>query len=139
MPRPSETACLRATFATNGACYKNLDMHRRKAAMVYLKALELAALGGTDYTADLGNDSELIGDVACYEPLELGAWIVSVPYLVIQAEAADAAGATVPASIQDVAAAIACLQNNPDSVLHNMDLLLTCLLGRHAQYNQVDL
>lgn len=124
---PLSTACLRSTYATEGACYKNLDQHRRKAAWVYLKALQLAAADGTDYTDDFG---QLSADTVCYEPLELGNWWIAVPWLVIAAQAAEGAGATVPADIQDVAEAIACLSLYNETQLHQMALGLECELSQ---------
>lgn len=119
-------SCLRETYATDGACYKNLDQHRRKAAMVYLKALELSESGGTDYTDDF---AQLNLDTVCYEALELGSWWVEVPFLVVAAASATDAGAEVPADIQDVAEAIKCLSRYTETQLHQMLLGLECAIG----------
>ncbi len=131
MSRPSESACTTATLVANG-CFKNLGNNERKALMVYLKALELEALGGTDYT----DPAVLNLAAACYEVLTADA--MAVGQLVIQSGNADDAGATIPTNAE-VPAAIACFKNYTLNQLNAMELFLDCALGRHAAMPQVNL
>ena len=103
--------------------------------MVYFMAAELAALGGTDYTRELGPDGSLAPASACNAEL--------TPYqrdlarlLIAQNNAADA-GAVLPedAALPDE---IACLALQPPAMLDSMELTLLCLLGRHAAWPQVN-
>ncbi len=131
MARPTETECTTATLVANG-CYKNLGNNERAALMVYLKALELEALGGTDYT-----DPEVLNlAAACYEVLSADA--MAVGELVIQAGNADDSGATIPTDAE-VPAAIACFKNYTMNQLNAMELFLDCQLGRHENFPQVNL
>ena len=70
MARPSTTACTRATFTDDVACLKNFDLHQRKALMIYFNVVELAALGGTNYTAQLGPAGTLATAAACNDTLD---------------------------------------------------------------------
>lgn len=90
-----------------------------------LLVLELAALGGPDYTDDLEG---LSIDVASLRPL-LGDQIQSA-LTGVYAENAAEAGATVgtPEEIREQATCYVCLQDNLDTYL----LHLNCLLGVHA-------
>lgn len=137
MARPSETACTRATFTDDVACLLNFDANQRKALMIYFNVLELAALGGEDYTAELGPDGTLATDSACnatLDPLQKDLALL----LVNQNNASDA-GATVPTTNTGLAAAIACLSNYPAGMLDAMLLNVQCQLGRHAAFPQSDL
>lgn len=135
--RPSETACTRATFTDDVACLQNFNRHQRRALLIYFGALELAALGGEDYTAELGPDGTLATASACNLTLDQCQQDLSL--LLIGQNNADDAGATVPATKDDLAAAIACLQDQPPAMLDAMWLTISCALGRHAAYPQVDL
>jgi len=135
LSRPSETACTRATFTEDSVCLSRYDSHQQKALMVYFMAAELAALGGTDYTRELGPDGSLAPASACNAEL--------TPYqrdlarlLIAQNNAADA-GAVLPedAALPDE---IACLALQPPAMLDSMELTLLCLLGRHAAWPQVN-
>lgn len=137
MARPSETACTRATFTDDVACLKNFDLHQRKALLVYFGVLELAALGGTDYTAELASGGDLALDSACNATLDPDQ--KELAHLLVAQNNASDAGATVPATNAALADAIACLQNQPEGMLDAMWLLVECQLGRHAAYPQSDL
>lgn len=131
MARPSETACTRETFVGE-PCYTRLTLIERASLMVYLKALELEALGGTDYT-----DPAVLNEaIACINTL--GADQQAVAELVIQAGNAEDAGAVIP-DTDGIPAAIACFKNYTLAQLNSMELLLDCQLGRHAAYPQSDL
>lgn len=90
-----------------------------------LMILELAALGGPDFTDDLAG---LSIEVAQIRPL--GEDQIKSALTGVYAENAVAAGATVgtPEEIREQATCYVCLQDNVDAYL----LHLTCLLGGHA-------
>lgn len=137
MARPTETVCLRSNFATANPCYKVLTPHERRALAVYFMVQELAALGGTDYLAELGPDGTLNTAATAYKTMNLVER--QVARLVILADNVDSAGATPPATKVQMADAIKCLKNFTVDDLDRMELLLMCLLGRHAAMPQVDL
>lgn len=131
MARPSETACTREEFISE-PCYTRLTLIERKAFMVYLLALELDALGGTDYT-----DPETLNEAAvCVHTLTADQQAVAE--LVIQAGNTSDSGGDLPAT-DDIPAAIACFKNYQLAQLNSMELFLRCSLGRHAALPQVNL
>jgi len=119
----------------NAACYRNgiLNPAQQWALLVYGQVLELAAIGGTDYSAAL--KTTLQSDTAC-PPIDDDAMLAAL--INIQFNNATEAGATVPETIQTKIAAAACLQYVPGGVerLKRIALLLTCKLGRHESYPQ---
>ena len=137
MARPSTTACTRATFTDDVGCFQNFDSHQRKSLLIYYGVLELAALGGEDYTAQLGPDGSLATDSACN--LTLDSYQQELAALLIAQNNASDSGATVPADKDEMAAAIACLKNQPPAMLDAMWLTVLCALGRHAAYPQSNL
>jgi hypothetical protein len=137
MARPSETACTRATFTEDVACLKTFNRHQRRALLIYFGALELAALGGEDYTEELGPGGTLATDSACNLTLDENQQ--NLAHLLIAQNNATDAGATVPSTKSDLAEAIACLQDQPPAMLDAMWLTVSCALGRHAAYPQSDL
>lgn len=136
MARPSESACTRAHFTDGVACLVPFDSHQRKALLVYYNVLELAALGGTNYIAQLGPTGTLQSAAACN--LTLDPTQQELALLLINQGNADDAGATLPATQIATADAIACLKNFPPAMLDAMYLTLQCLLGRHQVMPQVD-
>lgn len=137
MSRPSETACTRATLTEDAACLRSFDLNQRKALLVYFAALELAALGGEDYTVELGPDGTLAQDSQCLAVLTPAERDLAL--LVIARGNAEDSGATVPTTNDDLATGIACLENQPSAMLDAMWVKLSCELGRHAAYPQEDL
>lgn len=127
--------CNTETLVTNAVCYrrKNIgDPIRQMALLVYGMALELAAIGGTDYTSEL--TGTLLEAAACrYTKDERIAALIARQFA-----NAEAAGATVPADIDDKVAAIACLEHVPGGMdkLEQIYLLLFCALGVHKDYVQ---
>jgi len=127
--------CSATTLITNGACYRtsSINIVEQKALLIYAKVLELAAIGGTDYTAQL--TGTLLTASACppYEPDNIRAGNVAVAF----ANAASA-GAVVPSTIQTKIAAVKCLKNVDGGLarLEQIELLLNCKLGRHKNYVQ---
>ncbi len=137
MARPSATACTRTTFTADVGCLKKFDSNERQALMIYFNVLELAALGGTDYTGELGPSGDLALDSACdntLDPLQK-----DLALLLINMNNASDAGATVPDTQDALAQAISCLKNFPPAMLDAMALNVQCLLGRHAEIPQSDL
>ena len=135
MARPTADVCDIDTFASSGACYKRFDKHQRHAIRVYLKVIELAALGGTDYTAELGPSGALNLAAAAYNTLT--AEQREIALLTILEDNAISAGSA--EDTQDIEDEIACLKNFGPDALARMELLLDCLLGRHAAIPQADL
>ncbi len=135
MARPSELACTLANLTEGPACFKNYTSHQRHALMVYFMVLELAALGGTDYRLQIGPDGTLADNSACLDTLDQGKKDLAL--LLIYQQNADDAGATIP-DAADLGEAIKCLENRTPGMLKAMALNLTCALGRHSVYPQVD-
>lgn len=105
---------------------------QQKTALIYAMALELAALGGTDYTAALS--TTLLSDAASLacgmdEPHRMAA-LVKIAF-----NNAESAGASIPGEIA-VTEAASCLSEADTKALDEAYLLLSCLLGRHAAYPQ---
>lgn len=127
--------CSATTFNTNASCYNlnTLNEAQQWSLLVYAKVLELAAIGGTDYTNALKTDLQT--DSAC--PPQNRADIMAAQVNVAFNNAADA-GASIPATVSDALSLAACLQYVPGGVerLQRIDLLLNCKLGVHKSYPQ---
>ena len=115
----------------------NITTKQLKAQIVYLMAVQLMAIGGTDYTNNLAQtlyqDSQT-GTIGFDKPHVMSA---EADIWLNQANAALAAGpgGTVP-GFQDRMAIIACLQTIPELDLDKMKLWLLCNLGRSTPYPQ---
>jgi hypothetical protein len=110
---------------------KGLNPRQWKAAMVYLMALELKAMGGTDYTSAL--TTTLIDDSAAIQDLNENQR--QIARLQIQWNNASANGASMPASVDALNALTACCVD----AVPDLDLLilwLSCKLGQHEDYPQ---
>ncbi len=105
--------------------------------MVYFNVLELAALGGTNYTAQLGGTGTLQLAAACNLTLDPTQQELAL-LLINMNNANDAGSASIPATQAQLADAIACLKNQPPAMLDAMYLTVQCLLGRHQVLPQVD-
>lgn len=142
MSRPSETACLVSTYISDSACFKAMTPHDQKALILYLKVKELAALGGTDYTRELGNGGSLVTAAACVKNQLLnnfGPLGMNMALFSINQDNANSSGAAISTDIQTLATEIECLKDFDPTTLDAMDIVITCLLGRHAAWPQVDL
>lgn len=135
MPDP---ICNADTFVRQASCYlvPPLNEAQQKALIVYAKVLELAAIGGSNYTNQL--TGSLITDAksaTCGMKQEnRDAARVNIAF-----RNADEAGAPIPLTLQAKLAAVRCLveANAADGgLLDEMDLLLTCKLGRAMAYPQ---
>lgn len=124
--------CSNTQFVDDATCYQKhiLNARQQKALLIYAKALELAAIGGTNYNAVLA--TTLVDDAPCWltEDQKI-AGRVNLAFV-----NAAAAGATVPSDLDDKMAAIKCIMLVDPEKLDAMDLWLTCQLGRHKAYPQ---
>lgn len=127
--------CTQASIITGATCFFNFNAQDRAAIQIYLNSIELAAIGGTNYT--LGSGGTLSLASVCLKQLENQVFRAPSPYEVfIQSNNATSAGASIPADPTAYAAAIACLKNFPEQDLAAMQLQLLCELGRHKSYPQ---
>lgn len=101
--------------------------------MIYAKALELAALGGTNYLSSL--TTTLLSDAATLA-CGMGEENRRASKIHLAFVAAAAAGASVPATMNLKQAQINCLVEVDQKALDEADLLLTCKLGVHKSYPQ---
>lgn len=103
--------------------------------LLYGMVLELAAIGGTDYSAELTGDllTDTAGLTGTLTKDQLIAGLIARQFA-----NATAAGASVPADIDDKLSAIKCLQHVPGGMakLEQIYLLLFCKLGVHKAYVQ---
>jgi len=138
MANPTCTPALLINSAI-AACFENFDRSERLSLLVYLNALELAAIGGTNYNAQLGHSGTLMIAAECYKQQlskKNPVVVPSIPYLVIAFNAATNAGGAPASTPATLAAAIAC---NKDFTLQQkaaQALLLACSLGSHKSYPQ---
>lgn len=124
--------CTREELSEAAACFKNFNLSDRASLLIYFNALELAALDGTDYTDELGSGGQLDLDAVCFMALENPAHVPSLPFLVISANNATNAGATVPTDTAELATAIQCNKNFTMDHKAAQQLLLACELGYHT-------
>lgn len=123
--------CTVESLTTAAACYKNFNSADRSSILIYFKALELAANGGTNYSAQLGQGGQLMDDAKCYRNLNNPMCPPNAFQLVLAYNQAVAAGAA-PASTPDtIAAAIACNSLFTIEDKSAQRLLLECALGTH--------
>lgn len=126
--------CTKANLTAGKACLGGplLTNHQMLTRLVYMKMLELAAIGGTNYTSDAESLNVAANALTCgFQPNDM----ISA-YVTIASNNATAAGASVPATKQALAAAVACFEDFTDFQLQQADILLTCALGRGKTYPQ---
>ena len=126
--------CTKDTLLDAAECYRCFDAHDRVGLLLYFKVLELAAVGGTDYTAELGADGDLNTAAAAFNTLN--SFEMELAELAIAQNNAEAAGAVVPVTIPLIKDAMLCLKCFPPHVLKLMLLLVECELGEHAAQPQ---
>lgn len=130
----SAPVCTKATLVSGSACYRapRLSTHDQMTRLVYFKALQLAAIGGTDYTSIPNTLFVDANNLSCgFQPDDFIAAIIR-----IAENNATAAGASVPSGGAAVADAIKCYKKFDDFQLKQANLLLDCLLGRAKSYPQ---
>jgi hypothetical protein len=118
--------------------FPTLSDHQKMALLVYLNAIELQAVGGTNYISSL--TTTLITDSKIFNNLsndQLGVGIVGEPFtgvatLAIAYNNATNAGGAPPTNQNAVAAAIHELVHATSRELAQAYLLLQCKLGRHT-------
>lgn len=128
--------CNTTTLITNAAPFRqdsDLNPKQQMCLKIYAKVLELAAIGGTDYSAVLA--TTLVSDA---QTLELGftADEITAANIAINFQNATAAGASVPASINTKLSNIGKLIFVDDVLLSKIDTMLNCKLGVHKAYPQ---
>lgn len=123
-------------FITSAACFKNFSSEQRKSLLIYFSVLELAAIGGTNYSAQMGSGGTLFSSSVCYENLLIEKYVPPLPYLVIAFNNAVNAGAAPATTVTLLAEAIKCLSNHTPAQKDAMLLLLACQLGSHKVYPQ---
>lgn len=118
--------CTAASLAATNRGYglDGFNPQQYKAGLIYLKVLELAAIGGTDYSAVM--TTTLISDANTLAG-NLDRNQRNIAMLNIAANNAEAAGATVPPLTTLNAATRCCFQSAAD--LDAVLLLLECQLG----------
>jgi hypothetical protein len=131
----SNPVCSNQTLITDAACYVIPDISpaAQKALLIYAKVLQLAAMGGTDYTSSI--NTTLVSDAATLTcnmaPNQNDAARVALAFT-----NAAAKGASVPATMTLKMAQIACIVNLDPQTLDDIDLLLTCKFGQQKSYIQ---
>lgn len=123
--------CNAVTLKSGAACYLfgPLTPFQQKALIIYAKALELAAIGGADYTASLSTTLLSDANSATCGMDEANRIAARVNLALFYAAEA---GATVPAALNTKMNAIRCLAEADQHALDEADLWLTCQLGTHA-------
>lgn len=129
--------CTVASFTAGAACFKPYGAAQRQSILVYYLTQELAANGGTDYTAQLGSGGTLEAAALCFRNLPWESCPPSVYELLIAYNNAISAGASAAAAGSDaLEVAIQCNKNFPEADKSAQILFLYCSLGRHADYPQ---
>lgn len=125
--------CTRSSLVDGAACFKNFNRSERASILIYFNVLELAEIGGTDYTEEMGGGGQLELDSRCLRDLTDQPYCPPTIYeLVINYNNAVASGATPASDPSELAAAIACNKNFPMADKGAQMLYLLCLLGQHA-------
>ena len=128
MPAP---ICTAASLMSGTACFRGTrEGNLRK--RVYAKAVQLKAIGGTDYTSGLS--TTLVSAVSCLIPLYPDQR--DSIRTVIEYNKASNAGATISSNPSTVAASTECLKSVPSNTLEVMEIFLDCQLGRGKAYPQ---
>jgi len=123
--------CTAASLMSGTACFRGgREGNLRK--RIYAKAVQLKAIGGTDYTSALS--TTLVTAVACLVPLYPDQR--DSIRTVIEYNKASNAGATISSSPSTVAASTNCLKNVTNNTLEVMEIFLDCQLGYGHAYPQ---
>lgn len=117
--------CTKAAFEANCNLFPCLSLKQQQAILMRLMILELAALGGPDYTDDLASLNESVAAIrGLSTEQQMGALIG------IYTENATEAGASVGTTNQLLEQSVAYTGIQDD--LNQFLLFLTCQLGVHA-------
>lgn len=122
--------CTRDTLISGAACLNgnSLSDPQRQARKVWFMAKQLAAVGGTDYTADIDSLNTAANGLTCGMSLD----DFKSSEAVIELNNAVAAGASVNTDKDSLANDVKCLENYSALSLKQMELLLRCALGEAA-------
>lgn len=127
--------CGSTTWIDNAACYTQLtlDPMKQKALRAYAMALELAAIGGTNYLDTLSTTliTDAVQTVCAITKDQRTAAYISIAFA-----NATTAGASVPATLDLKLDAVKCLATIDPEEMDKVLLLLTCKLGVHKAYVQ---
>ncbi len=129
----SNPSCSSASLVEAFPCLSPgvLPSHLSQAIRIWFMTKELAALGGTDYTAVL--DSTLISDAVTFgQTMNLAQRDTAL--MAIYANNAVAAGASIPTDPSVLADNVKCLRNYTE--LQYVELMLLCKLGTHKTFPQ---
>jgi hypothetical protein len=128
--------CSTTTLVTDAAPFRRdseINPKQQKCLLIYAMALELNAIGGTNYTSSLA--TTLVSDAATLTigmtRDELTAALINLGFV-----RATAAGASVPAPINTKLSNLGLLVQVDDLLLEKIFVLLTCKLGVHKAYVQ---
>ena len=130
MANPS---CSYTSLAESNPCLSPavLTSNQRKAIRIWFMVKELAALGGTNYSAVLA--STLITDAVNFgDTMSLAQRDTAL--MAIYRNNAVAAGASIPSDPGQLVDAVKCFEDYPD--LNAIELMLLCKLGVHKAYPQ---
>jgi hypothetical protein len=124
---PNSPVCTEVALNAAATCYKEgvMDGKKRLAIQVYTMMLELAALGGTDWSADSGG---LLAASCAFRKQTMAGRDAMLT--AIFAANAEGAGASVP-DFSDAVEAVNCLLNYDVDALDAMWNQLICSLGYH--------
>ena len=122
------------TLINASACYsgQKLGLADQKSIQVYLLAVQLAAIGGTNYVGNL--ERLLLNDSVCYQnkqPAELRQIELQIDY-----NNAVNAGGVISTDVSDQLAQAACIRNAQIEQLDGMILYLMASLGYAKTYPQ---
>jgi len=127
-PVCAQSNILTQCYITPGA----INPKQQKALKIYANLLQLAAIGGKNYTGRFGlllSDAATLG-CGMLQP-DRDSSRVHIAFL-----QAAAAGAVVPVGINAKQAQINCMVAWNDQQMDEVDLLLQCALGVHKAYPQ---
>lgn len=129
--------CTRSSLMTTNPAFglQGFTPRQYRAAKLYLMALELKGVGGTDYTSAM--TTTLISDAITLvgngqnDPNQM-----RIAMLQVQRNNTAATGETVPSTFNALNAATKCCFQNMEAPFDAMELLLLCKLGVHKTYPQ---
>jgi len=128
--------CSTTTLITDAAPYRldsDLNPKQQKCLLLYAMALELNAIGGTNYTSSLA--TTMVSDALTLEngmtTDQVTAALINLGFV-----RATAAGASVPSDLATKLSNLGLLIEFDDVTLNKIFLLLTCKLGVHKGYPQ---
>ncbi len=115
--------CDASSIAEAAVCLQNpcINPQDRMAIGVYLKALQLATAGGTDYSTDF---DALIADSVGLLNITIGHWTLSAEEVALLLDATVGA----PDTVNELLAAVACLRCHSLEALRAAYMFLGCSL-----------